>query len=166
MKLIEPSVELIEQEPGIEGIYKQIERAGRICYKSEDRITEDSAKKFVDMLIKNGHGAMLEHGTVYLKITIPKKAWFKTIVDKYYSNPYSKANNTFDDYDYHYFITTNYRVLVENGWLDDLRYLCEPTQYHQKRYTFHFVTSIGITREIIRHKSFVSLNSNIKAKIR
>lgn len=162
MKLIEPSVKILEQASGINGIYKQIEVAARLCYKSEDKITEDSAKRFVDMLIKNGHGAMLEHGTVYLKISIPKKAWFKAVVDKYYSNPYSKANNTFDDYDYHYFITTNYRVLVENGWLDDLQYICEPTEYHEKRYTLKFTTSIGITRELVRHRHFSFANESTR----
>ena len=68
MKLIESKVELIGQQPGLEGMYKQIELAGRTCYKSEDKITEDSAKEFVDRMIKLGHGAMLEHGTVYLKL--------------------------------------------------------------------------------------------------
>ena len=68
MKLIKQSCEIIPQTPGIDGIYKQIEKAGRTCYKSEDKITEDSAKKFVDMLATNKHGAMLEHGTVYLDL--------------------------------------------------------------------------------------------------
>ena len=67
MKLIESKVEVIEQQPGLEGVYKQTELAGRTCYKSEDKITEDSAKEFVDRMIKSKHGAMLEHGTVYLK---------------------------------------------------------------------------------------------------
>ena len=66
MKLIKPSFEIIEQQSGIDGIYKIIEQAGRTCYKSEDKITENSAKEFVDRMIKSGHGAMLEHGTVYL----------------------------------------------------------------------------------------------------
>lgn len=147
MKLIEPSVELIEQEPGIEGIYKQIEVAARLCYKSEDKITEDSAKKFVDMLIKNGHGAMLEHGTVYLLFanTGDDTGYFI----QYDNNPYSIA--TYDKLGYVY-VTTNYRVLVENNWLDDLQYLCEPTKYHEKRYTLKFTTSIGITRELTRHR--------------
>ena len=69
MRLIKPSIEILEQEPGIQGIYKQIERAGRTCYKSEDRITEDSAEKFVNMIKDRQHTAMLEHGTVYLKGT-------------------------------------------------------------------------------------------------
>ena len=66
MNLIKPSYEIIEQPSGIDGLYKHIELCGRTCYKSQDRITEDSAKKFVDGLIKSGHGSVLEHGTVYL----------------------------------------------------------------------------------------------------
>lgn len=55
MKLINSSFEIIEQKPGLEGIYKQIELAGRVCYKSESSITEDSAKGFVDRMIKSQH---------------------------------------------------------------------------------------------------------------
>lgn len=154
MKLIEPSVELIEQEPGIEGIYKQIERCSRICYKSEDKITEDSAKKFVDMLIKNEHGAMLEHGTVYLKF---KNDLMWHIAD--YRDNYSIINSgNFSDY----YITTNFRVLQENNWLDDLQYLCEPTEYHEKRYTLKFTTSIGITRELVRHRHMSFANESTR----
>ena len=47
--------------------YKLIEKIGRICYKSEDKITDDSASKFVQMLAKNGHTAMLEHATIYFE---------------------------------------------------------------------------------------------------
>lgn len=70
MRLIKQNFEILEQQPGIEGMYKQIELAGRTCYKSEDKITENSAKEFVDRMIKSGHGAMLEHGAVYLRIPI------------------------------------------------------------------------------------------------
>lgn len=66
MKLIKPSFEIWEQPSGLEGVYKQIERAGRICYKSEDKITEDSAKPFVDRMIKSGHGAMLELSLIHI----------------------------------------------------------------------------------------------------
>lgn len=164
MRLIEPSVELIEQEPGIEGIYKQIEVAARLCYKSEDKITEDSAKKFVDMLIEKRHYAMLEHGTVYLKVKLPEDEI--TPCDSLYHY----KNNEYSSYTVlstspnvrEAFITTNYRVLVENDWLDDLKYLCEPTPYHQKRYTFHFVTSIGITREILRHRHLSFANESTR----
>ena len=49
--------------------YQIIERVGRTCYKSEDKITEDSARDFVSKLVKSGHMAMVEFGYVYLKIT-------------------------------------------------------------------------------------------------
>ena len=55
MKLIKPNCEILSQENNLEGIYKQIEIAGRTCYKSQDKITEDSSIKFVQMLIDRGH---------------------------------------------------------------------------------------------------------------
>lgn len=152
MKLIKSSFEILEQEPGIQGIYKQIERAGRTCYKSEDRITEDSAEKFVNMIKDRQHTAMLEHGTVYLYIhkdhayNVIGDNW---VTEQYLSNSYSVINT--DSYG-NYHITTNYRVLYENDWLDDLKYLCEPTEYHEKRITVKFILPISISREFCRHR--------------
>ena len=147
MKLIKPKAELLLQQPGLEGVYKQIELAGRTCYKSTDKITEDSAKPFVDRMINSKHTAMLEHGTVYLKFKMDHEGIERC--DKYYhTEPYSRCH---DDHKF-YYITTNLRVLVENGWLDDLQYICEPTEYHEKRYTFRLTTSIGVTRELNRHR--------------
>ena len=82
MKLIKPSFEIIEQQSGLDGMFKQIELAGRTCYKSLDKITEDSAKEFVDRMIKSGHGAMLEHGTIYLRI--PIEEYEKNYKNKYF----------------------------------------------------------------------------------
>lgn len=147
MKLINPSVELITQAPGLEGIYKQVERVGRVCYKSEDKITEDSAKPFVDRMIKSGHGAMLEHGTIYL--FIPWNEYYDKKTIKYLYNKYS-ANNGVKGVGV--YITTNLRVLVENGWLDDLKYICEPTEYHERRITVHFVCDRGVSHEFVRHR--------------
>lgn len=155
MRLIKPSFEIWDQEEGLEGIYKQIERAGRVCYKSEDKITEDSAKGFVGRMVKSGHGAMLEHGTVYLKIpygTMDDRGEFSNepIVIKYIDNPYSVVmNNSENDY---WYITSNYRVIIENGWIDDLQYLCEPTEFHAKRITVHFVCDRGVSHEFVRHR--------------
>lgn len=157
MRIIKPSFEIWDQEEGLEGIYKQIERAGRVCYKSEDKITEDSAKDFVDRMIKSGHGAMLEHGTVYLKIpygTMDDRGEFSNepIVIKYIDNPYSVVmNNSENDY---WYITSNYRVIIENEWIDDLQYLCEPTEFHAKRITVHFVCDRGVSHEYVRHRVF------------
>lgn len=115
MKLIKPSFKIIEQYPGLLGIYKQIELAGRTCYKSEDKITEDSAKGFVGRMIKLGHYSMLEHGTVYLAVP------FDTHIGKYRGNKYSAIRDIAkSDWSA---VTTNLRVLVENGWLDDLQYI-------------------------------------------
>ena len=63
MKIVQPSVTLINP-PSRDDLYKQIERAGRVCYKSEDKITEDSAEKFIRGLIKRGHEAVIEHGSI------------------------------------------------------------------------------------------------------
>ena len=156
MKLIDSSYEIIEQEEGLLGVYKQIERAARTAYKSEDRITDGSAQKMVEALCKSNHGAALEHGTIYLKITYDVSAigsYHHSGIDKYVRNPYSKVVFD-DDCDFRTaYITTNARVIFENEWEDDLQYMCEPTEFHEKRITVKFVCSIGIGREIIRHRS-------------
>ena len=82
MKLIKPSWEILEQSSGLQGIYKQIELAGRTCYKSLDKITDDSAEGFVNRMIASKHYAMLEHGTVYLKI--PVEEYEKNYKNKYF----------------------------------------------------------------------------------
>lgn len=61
MKIINPSYEILTKINGKE-ILQEIERAGRTCYKSEDKITEESCQRFVDTLIRRGHHAMIEHG--------------------------------------------------------------------------------------------------------
>lgn len=157
MKLIKPSWEIWEQEPGLEGVYKMIEKVGRVCYKSEDKITEDSAKPFVDRLMKSKHGAMLEHGTVYLYDRYDISAmgsWSHSIANKYSNNKYSVVNYDNNGDFRGIYVTTNLRVLVENGWLDDLKYLCEPTEFHEKRITVHFVLDRATAQEFTRHRTF------------
>jgi len=162
MRLIRPSYEIIEQQPGIQGIYDIIERCGKTSYKSEVKGGED-AKRFVDARAKEMHGAVLEFGTVYLCIEEPPvdvdenghptglKDWGVTqsIVRFYKDNKYSKIGALYNS---KWYITTNYRVLVENNRLDDLKYLCEPTEYHEKRYCVKFITDIGVGREFLRHR--------------
>ena len=157
MRLINQSYEIWNQPAGLEGVYKQIERAGRVCYKSEDKITEDSAKPFVDRMIKSGHGAMLEHGTMYMFMPIDCDKHDYHVAWKYHKNKYSKViirNEHFLLNKNGYYITTNLRVLVENGWLDDLKYICEPTEYHEKRTCVHFICDRGILAEFTRHRVF------------
>ena len=158
MRLIKPYSEIWEQLVGLEGVYKQIERVGRVCYKSEDKITEDSAKPFIDnRLIKSGHYAMLEHGTVYLKRDSTKEDNLEW-AERYLLSPYSRISYGEGSHRINgvlhntVYVTTNYRVIIEQGWLDDLQYICEPTEYHERRVTVHFVCDRGVSHEFVRHR--------------
>lgn len=150
MKLINPSFEIYEQGPGLEGIYEQIELAGRTCYKSK-RPEGQTAKDFVDRMIASQHYAMLEHGTVYL---IERWKEGTEIKPKYDNNPYSKVKVVNFYGETWKYITTNLRVLVENDWLNDLQYICEPTEYHERRVTVRFTTDRGVSHEFVRHRVF------------
>ena len=156
MKLIKPSYEILPQEEGLNGMYKQIEKVGRTCYKSEDKITETSAEPFVNRMISSKHYAMLEHGTVYLFCPTEEyvdsngDVQYYNYLEKYQDDKYSLLN----DRDEGMYITTNLRVLVENGWLNDLKYLCEPTEYHERRITVKFTCDRGISHEFVRHRVF------------
>lgn len=163
MNLIHSDFEILEQKDGITGIYEAIEYPGRICYGSTDRITEGSAEKFVkETLMRSNHGAPMEHGAVYLDCP-------KNIYEKYKNNPYSIVNVVYDktedgpikmvnksvgylSWTVKYYVSTNFRVLFENDWLDDLKYLCHSTQYHTKRVTVKFTCDIGVSREYNRHR--------------
>ena len=171
MKLINQSAEIWEQPEGEVGIYKQVEKAARLCYKSEDKTTEDSYKKFIGMLNDKGHNSPFEHGTVYLLFgENPYSKGDSEFILKYKNNPYSKVigigtDDTLVDSTFLgdklgegvygcflWAITTNFRVIKEHQWEDDLKYLCEPTEYHEKRVSVHITTSIGISRELNRHR--------------
>lgn len=66
MKIIKPYAKIIDVFNGYD-ILRKIEKIGRVCYKSENKITNDSAKDFVSMIIKRGHEAILEHASVTVK---------------------------------------------------------------------------------------------------
>lgn len=154
MKFRESKVEIIPQDWSLDGIYKMCEIAGRTAYKSEDRITEGSAKKFVEALMKLKHGAVLEHGTVYLTIPYEPLSSISGPERKYRYNKYSRVVDDENLLHGIAYITTNLRVIFENDWMDDLQYLCEPTKYHEKRITAKFICSRSIAQEITRHRVF------------
>ena len=140
MNIIKATFEILEQqynkETLIEDMFKHIEICGRTCYKSEDKITETSYQKFIENLEKLEHGAMLEHGTVYLTIPLgtpvddPQYMWKMDIVRFFSSNKFSKVNSEVvnENVDVEikgygmrtqasatfYYITTNWRVIFEN----------------------------------------------------
>ena len=145
MQIIKPTCEIWDPQPGMVGILKHIERVGRTCYKSGDKITEESHVRFVDMLVNANHLAMLEHGTVYL--TVPKSEEF--LIAVYSDNPYSRVKTPKGDYAY---ITTNSRVIIENNWQADLKWMVPSPTKHIKRITVCFSTQIAVSREANRHR--------------
>ena len=148
MRLIESKVELLPQPAGLEGVYKQIEAAGRTCYKSEDKITPDSAKEFVDRMIMNGHTAMLEHGTVYL--CIPVEDWDRDAHEWEYMFPEGLPWVSKNCDGRFHLITTNLRHVINKGV--PLKYICEPMSGHEKRISVRFTCDRGVSHELVRHK--------------
>ena len=157
MKLIKNKVEKLEQRHDLLGVYEQIEIAGRTAYKSLDKIEYDengrskTAKEFVDKMIKLGHGSPLEHGTVYLNVPINID-----VAGNYLDNQYTscKLVTESDKSNNWWAITTNYRVLVENNLLNDLKYICQPTEYHELRTTFRLTCARVQADSFVRHRVF------------
>ena len=157
MKLIKQSFEFINQTDfSLVGIKKHIERCARVSYKSEDKITDTSYEKFVNMLESRGHDRPLEFGTVYLSRTSQKEDNMEWL-DRYAYNPWSKfsfgngSTRINGELRNTVYVTTNYRVIKEHHWEDDLQYLCEPTEYHHKRYTVHMILDRGVMDEFRTH---------------
>lgn len=160
MKLIDPSYEILEQQDCLNGVYKQIELAGRTCYKSEDKITDESAESFVQRMIDSGHTAMLEHGTVYFYIkreengginpNDPFDIDFDTIFCKY-----GQHKTNFDTHET--FFTTNLRWLVEKypeNWKEIYKYYARtPDERWPKRHTVKLTTSLHVYKDLTRHRT-------------
>ena len=154
MKLIKPSFEILEQGFSLDDIYQHIELCGRTCYKSTDKITKDSAKPFVNRMINSKHYAMLEHGTVYL--TIPEDADIDnkllSSIAEIENNPYTISN--FNCSNGNLYITTNYRVIIENKLNNLLEFICPSTEYHTLRITVKFICNRQVSHEFVRHRVF------------
>lgn len=150
MKIISPSFRFIDQGDGFNGILKQIEKAGRVAYKSENMITDTSAEVFVGKLIKLGHMSPLEFGTVYLRISAQNN---DKIITKYSANPYSWVMDSHNGSDV--IIITNYRVIKENQWDADLEYLIDPIHdLKNDRICVKLICDRGIMSELTRHRKF------------
>ena len=161
MKLIKQSFEILEQKDfTLVGIKKFIERCGRVCYKSEDKITDTSYERFVKMLESRDHARPLEFGTVHLKMNYTE---FSTIIratllkkDKW-NNIWIKYN--FNPIEHYLNITTNYRyyleikkVLKDTLNLDmDVYITEEDNEFYPKRYTVHMILDRGVMDEFRTH---------------
>lgn len=153
MKLINQSFEILEQKDfTITGIKKFIERCGRVCYKSEDKITDDSYEKFVDMLERRDHARPLEFGTVHLQMYI---------LDFHKLRDTLCINNIWNDQwiKYHYvgnltYVTTNYRyylAIIKVFPSAENDFDPQDDELYPRRYTVHFITSRGIMDEFRTH---------------
>jgi thymidylate synthase (FAD) len=168
MKLINSSYEIIEPKSyDLGSVFKHIELCGRVCYHSYDKITPDSSTKFVDRMIKSGHTSVLEHGTIYLyrEFELPAQntttsgeyhVEYYTWAQPYKDNPYSVVSFLYrKDGIAQVYVTTNYRVIVENALEDDLQYMVDqPMDGHERRYTVRFVCDRGVSHEFVRHRHF------------
>lgn len=158
MNIIQPKFEIIEQKYDndlLKDMFKHIEKCGRTCYKSEDKITDTSYEKFIKMLEDAEHGAMLEHGTVYLTIPLgtpvddPQYIWKMDIVNFFRRNKYSivkdqlinqtvdveiKGYGTRTQASAHfYYITTNWRVIFDAKNKNIIKYFLN--HYHIEKET-------------------------------
>ncbi|MBQ4494447.1 MAG: FAD-dependent thymidylate synthase [Selenomonadaceae bacterium] len=95
MKIIEPSVELVEDFDAA-AVIQKLERAGRVCYKSEGNIKADSAEKFIRGIIKRGHESVIEHATVSFKIVCDRGVTHELVRHRLAS--YSQESSRFCDY--------------------------------------------------------------------
>lgn len=165
MKLIKPNVEEWHCGYTLPEIWSHIAKCARVCYQSEPRNNGETDEEFVKRVILRNHSleeigesrglqlklhlSCLEHGTVYLKL--PKVNY---IAEFYKAEPHSK---TYIDYiesnKPSVYVTTNIRVIVEHGRINDLQYICTPTEHHYLRTTFNIITDIGVARELARHRT-------------
>ena len=154
MRLINQSYEICNQTDfSMSGIYKHIEKCTRVAYKSEDKITEDSATSFVNKLLNMKHLAPMEFGTIHFKIptTLLKIFVEDLIFCNLYNVEWIKCK-TVDNYAY---FTTNYRhwlVMIDKvDYIKDY-FTEEDNEYYPKRYTVKLITSRSVSHEVVRHR--------------
>lgn len=155
MKLINQSYEICNQTDfSMSGIYKHIEKCTRVSYKSEDKITEDSATSFVNKLLNMKHLAPMEFGTVHFRIptTLLKTACIDLDAEGLWNREWLKYN-VIDPFVY---FTTNYRHWL--AMIDKINYLKdyfteEDNEYYPKRYTVKLITNRAVSHEVVRHRT-------------
>lgn len=150
MKLIKQSFEFINQTDfSLVGIKKHIERCARVSYKSEDKITDTSYEKFVNMLESRGHDRPLEFGTIHLKMSDSQFDALQMLLikNKVYNNCWIKYNVIDTEKESICYITTNYRYYLELCKYDKgvSEYL-DPSDspFYPKRYTVHMILDRGV----------------------
>lgn len=155
MKLIKQSFEVLEQKDfTLKGIKQFIERCARVSYKSEDRMTDISYKKFVGMLESRDHTRPLEFGTVHLRMSDAQFETVQTLMEGIYNDSWIKCNTIDTEDEDNCYITTNYRYYLEMckrvAWLPV--HLSESdSPFYPRRYTVHMILDRGVMDEFRTH---------------
>lgn len=157
MKLIKQSFQLVDQKGfTLRDIYKHIEYCARISYKSQEKITDTSYKKFVIMLKSRGHDRPLEFGTVHLKMSSPQFDALQMLLikNKVYNDCWIKYNVIDTEKESICYITTNYRYYMElcrydSGVSEYLDFSDSP--FYPRRYTVHMILDRGVMDEFRTH---------------
>lgn len=167
IKVVNPSVELWHQDGyTLDAIWKHIARCARVCYQSTPKNNGETDYDFLvrtllkgkDIVnrhyyniekIKTCHLSVFEHGTVHLKYRLFIVKDFAQ-ASKFINNHYSKTKED----DGYLYVTTNMRVLIENNWMDELEFIDTTPNcpYYIPRHTVCFITDIGASRELNRHR--------------
>ena len=157
MKLIKQSFQLVDQKGfTLRDIYKHIEYCARISYKSQEKITDTSYKKFVIMLKSRGHDRPLEFGTVHLKMSSPQFDALQMLLikNKVYNDCWIKYNVIDTENESICYITTNYRYYMELCRYDrGISEYLDPSDspFYPKRYTIHMILDRGVMDEFRTH---------------
>ena len=135
MKVLEAGYEILTpiSDTGIEEL-QHIERIGRVCYKSEDKITDDgeSAKQFVRMLIANGHEAMIEHSTLSVLFTVDRGVSHEMVRHRLAS--FAQESTRYVNYSKEKFGNEISVIDIKNGIDDDGRMKKMDAEYIEKVY--------------------------------
>lgn len=163
MNIINQEVQNITQTDfSYEGIMKFVERVGRICYNSTDKITKNSWKKFIEMLRTNKHYSPFGLATVHLKMNYT--AWM-AILDNVTRPEYRNYGGTkYDETTHTLYVTLSARIIEEQDlWEIVKKYIDKnPCDYYPKRSTVYCTTSIAVSRELNRHKYLSTMEKSTR----
>jgi thymidylate synthase ThyX len=155
MRLIKPSYEILTASTNSELPYnysnsdKLIEIAGRTCYKSEDKITEESSEKFIQMLTEKEHFAILEHSwelRYYPTITLPIYMFLNYLQVAFVGTLVAGNRRAFDEWDY------NKKLKFMQPTETDIRLIYKEHRWDMLSATVRFVCDRGISHEVVRHR--------------
>lgn len=166
IKVVNPSVEVWKQEGyTLDTIWKHIARCARVCYQSTPKNNGETDYGFLVRTLFRGndvnnkpyntkdiikcHLSVCEHGTVHLKypLFVARAAAQAT---RFIHNHYSRTR----EHEGYIYVTTNMRVLIEHNWMDELEFIDATPNcpYYVSRHTVCFITDIGASRELNRHR--------------